>query len=71
MINIVEKIVNFNKQDKAQGLKLLTPKKMLQRLLIALAQVKTGNTFRCKLAKWNLWNFVSSKTRLLKKYIKM
>ena len=44
MINTVEKIVNFNKQDKGQGLKLLTSKQMLQRLLIALAQVRAGNT---------------------------
>ena len=58
MINIVETIVNFNKQDKGQGLKLWTPKQMLQRFLIALAQVKTGNTFRCKLDKWNLWNHI-------------
>ena len=28
-----------------KGLKILTRKQMLQRLLIALAQVKTGNTF--------------------------
>ena len=26
-----------------EGLKILTPKKMIQRLLIALAQVKAGN----------------------------
>ena len=28
---------------KGKGLKMLTPKEMLQRLLIALAQVKAGN----------------------------
>ena len=28
---------------KATGLKILTPKQMFQRLLIALAQVKAGN----------------------------
>ena len=33
------------KQNKTEGtvLKILTPKQMLQRLLIALAQVKAGN----------------------------
>ena len=31
------------KQQKAAGLKILTPKQMLQRLPIALAQVKAGN----------------------------
>ena len=30
-------------ENKGKGLKILTPKQMLQRLPIALAQVKTGN----------------------------
>ena len=32
-----------NKATKGTGLKILTPKQMLQRLPIALAQVKVGN----------------------------
>ena len=32
-----------HKTTKGTGLKILTPKQMLQRLLIALAQVKAGN----------------------------
>ena len=32
------------KVTKGKGLKLLTPKQMLQRLPIALGQVKSGNT---------------------------
>ena len=32
-----------NKTTKGTGLKILTPKQMLQRLPIALAQVKAGN----------------------------
>ena len=32
-----------NKATKGTGLKILTPKKMLQRLPIALSQVKVGN----------------------------
>ena len=36
---IVEKVLDFNKQQK-----ILTPKQMLQRLPIAFAQVKAGNT---------------------------
>ena len=32
-----------NSETKGKGLKILTPKQMLQRLPIALAQVKTGN----------------------------
>ena len=31
-------------KTKGEGLKILTPKQMLQRLPIALAQVKAGNT---------------------------
>ena len=30
-------------KQEGKGLKILTPRQMLQRLLIALAQVKTGN----------------------------
>ena len=40
---MLKKILNFNKQQKGTRLKILTPKQMLQRLLIALAQVKAGN----------------------------
>ena len=32
-----------NNETKGKGLKILTPKQMLQRLPIALAQVKAGN----------------------------
>ena len=32
------------KTTKGKGLKILTPKQMLERLQIALAQVKAGNT---------------------------
>ena len=42
--NIVEKILEFNKQDQ-QGnrLKIVTPDQMLSRLRITLAQLKAGN----------------------------
>ena len=33
------------KEKQGKGLKMLTPKQMLQRLPMKLAQVKTGNTF--------------------------
>ena len=69
----VEKLLNFNKQkngkwlpsDLAKQLKILTPKRMLQRLPIPskIAQVKVGNTYR-KRTRWNQTNhifFVSSK----------
>ena len=41
--NIVGKILNFNEQQKRRGLKILTTKQILQRLQIALAQIKPGN----------------------------
>ena len=52
IVNIVEKILDFNKRQKGKGLpsdlakhiKILTIKQILQRLPIALAQVKAGNT---------------------------
>ena len=44
-VNIVEKILKFNKQNqqKGQGIKILTPNQMLNRLPIALAQLQAGN----------------------------
>ena len=36
-------IIEINNQQKGKGLKILTPKQMLQRLPISLAQVKAGN----------------------------
>ena len=44
LVEIVEKILDFNKQQKGKGIKILTPKQMLQRLPITLAQVKAANT---------------------------
>ena len=43
-INIVEKVLEFNNQQKSRRLKILTPKQKLQRLPLALAQIKAGNT---------------------------
>ena len=44
IVDIVEDILNFNKQNqKGQRLKILTPKQMLGRLPITLAQLKAGN----------------------------
>ena len=43
IVDIVKKILNFNKKQKVKGLKILAPKQILQRLPIALAQVTAGN----------------------------
>ena len=44
IVGIVEKVFDFNQQQKGKRIKTLTPKQMLQRLPIALAHVKAGNT---------------------------
>ena len=44
LVNIVEKILEFNKQQNISGLKILTSKQMLEKLPIALLQVKVGDT---------------------------
>ena len=45
IVEIVEKILKFNKQNqqKGQGIKILTPNQMLNRLPIALAQLQARN----------------------------
>ena len=44
IVDIVEEILEFNKQNQqGQGLKILTPDQMLSRLPITLAQLKAGN----------------------------
>ena len=43
IVNIVEDILEFNRQQKGEGLKILTPDQMLSRLAITLAQLKAGN----------------------------
>ena len=45
IVQIVEEILKFNKQNqqKGQGTKTLTPNQMLNRLPIALAQLQAGN----------------------------
>ena len=40
ILKIAENILEFNRQQQRQGLKILTPNQMLSRLLITLAQLK-------------------------------
>ena len=43
-VEIVEKVLKFNEQNQqGQGIKILTPNQMLNRLPIALAQLQAGN----------------------------
>ena len=60
IIDIVDKIMDFNKQQKGKRLKILTTKKMLQRLLTALAQVKTGNISEKRISKSVYRNIINS-----------
>ena len=44
IVRVVKMILHFNKQnEQGKGLKILTPNQMLNRLPIALAQLKAGN----------------------------
>ena len=43
VVDIVETTLEFNRQEQGQGLKVLTPNQMLNRLPIFLAQLKAGN----------------------------
>ena len=43
IVNLVQTILEFNRQLQEQGLKILTPNQMLSRLPISLAQLKAGN----------------------------
>ena len=44
VVNILEKIIDFSEKQKCKEFKILTPKKILQRLPIAVAQVKAAST---------------------------
>ena len=43
VVDVVETTLEFNRQEQGQGLKILTPNQMLNRLPIFLAQLKAGN----------------------------
>ena len=44
IVEIVEEILKFNKQNQqGQGIKIITPNQMLNRLRIFLAQLQAGN----------------------------
>ena len=43
ILEIIQKILEFNRQQQGQGLKILRPTQMLSRLPISLAQLKAGN----------------------------
>ena len=70
IFGIVEKSLNFNNHQKSKGHKTLTPKQTLQRLPIALTQVKAGNTSENHQMK-SIKSYILciEQKKLLKKYI--
>ena len=44
-VDILENILEFNRQQQGQGLKILTSNQMLSRLPNSLEQLKAGNNF--------------------------
>ena len=48
----------YDSKQEGTGLKILTPKQMLQRLPISLAQIKAGNNSQSLLNE--IWQIVSS-----------
>ena len=58
------------KTKQGTGLKILTPKQILQRLSIALAQVKAGNNLQRLLNEIKqIFILSSNQKKLLRKYI--
>ena len=45
IVDIVENILEFNRQQQGHNLKILTLNRMLSRLPISLAQLKAGNNY--------------------------
>ena len=43
IVNLVENILEFNRQQQGLGLKIITLNQMLSRLPISLAQLRAGN----------------------------
>ena len=68
IVKIVEKILDFTKKQKGKGIKILTLKQMLQRLPIALAQVKAHNTSGYVIHLDKSYILCIERKKLLRKY---
>ena len=73
IINIVERILNFNKlEQQGLGLKILTPHQMLSRLPITLAQLITeNNSENLKMKLENYYILCTAQKNLQNNYIKV
>ena len=60
-VNIVENILEFNRQQVGGGLKIPTPSQMLSRLPISLALLKAGNS--SEILKNETWKLLYSLQR--------
>ena len=67
IIKIAERILEFNRQQRSLGLKILTPDQMLSRLPIYLAQLNAGNNLRnVKIELGNYYILCTDKKKLTK-----
>ena len=72
VVDIVKKIIDFNKQQNSKWSKMLTAKQMLQRFPITVAQVKAGNTSENLLIETRqVYILCIEKNNLLNKYTKI
>ena len=60
---------NIYESKQGKGLKILTPKQMLQRLPIVLSQIKAGNNSVYQMKLGRLFILCINQNKLLKKYI--
>ena len=72
ILDVVEKFLDFDKQQMGKGMKILTPQQILQTLPIAIVQVKTGNTSEnlMKMKSNKSYILCIKKKKLLKKYMR-
>ena len=59
----------YDSKQEGTGLKILTPKQMLQRLSISLAQIKAGNNSQSLLNEIRQITLCINQRKLSKKYI--
>ena len=69
IVDIVENILEFNRQQQGQGLKILTPNQMLSRLPISLAQLKAGNNSEIRQLLYSLYRSKKLTKQLYKSLI--
>ena len=69
VMDIVQEILNFNKQQEGSRIKILTLKQMLQKLPIALAQVQACNTSENHILSNQIIYSLYQTKEITKKYI--